>query len=272
MPCATADEATSVPTSLELPSWLPLSVLTWAAAMAVFHGFGLGFEWCDRHGKLARFKTPRAHRFGYRRVLPRVLLNQCLILLPCMVLCQAAGLAFVGAPHLSLVQLLVGFVLMGVGHDVVQYVAHRWVLHHPRFSWVGHRLHHAIDTDVSIGACFMSPGDFLLNIALPYLLPLIAIGGGGSDILFQLMVLCLGMLGGLYEHSGYDFSKVSATTASGLPSRLARLLQRLPSALISSHAHSEHHRLGTVSFSDGFGSPGLCDAVLRTRWDARRRA
>jgi sterol desaturase/sphingolipid hydroxylase (fatty acid hydroxylase superfamily) len=252
-----------------LPSWLSLSVLTWAAAMIVFHGLGLGFEWCDRRGTLQRFKRRRARRRHYVDVLPRVLFNQCFILLPSMVLCQMLGLAFVGAPHLSVSQFLVGFVLMGVGHDVVQYVGHRWVLHGRQFSWLGHRLHHAIDTDLSIGACYMSAGDFFLNIVLPYLLPLIAIGGG-SDVLFQVLVLCLGMVGGLYEHSGYDFSIMSETPAAGLPSRLGRLLQRLPAALVSSHAHGEHHRLGNVSFSDGFGSPGLCDAILGTRWNASR--
>lgn len=252
----------------ELPSWLPLSVLTWAAGMVVFHGVGLAFEWCDRRGKLRRFKTRRDPRFGYADVLPRVLFNQCFILLPCMVLSEVLGLAYVGVPHLSMTQFGIGLVVMGIGHDVVQYAGHRWLLHNPRLSWLGHRLHHSVDTDVSIGACYMSTGDFVLNIVLPYLLPLIVVGGGGTDTLFQLMVLCLGMLGGLYEHSGYDFSIVPS--GSGPVPWFLRLLQRLPSAMVSSHAHGEHHRLGTVSFSDGFGSPGLCDAVFGTRWNARR--
>jgi len=259
-----------VPLFPELPLWLPLSVLTWAAAMVVFHGLGLGFEWCDRHGKLRRFKVRRARRFGYAAALPRVLLNQCFILLPCMVLCQMLGLAFVGAPHLSVGRFLVGFALMGIGHDVVQYTGHRWVLHNPRFSWLGHRLHHAIETDLAIGACYMSVGDFVLNIVLPYLLPLILIGGG-ADILFQVLVLSLGMVGGLYEHSGYDFSIAATTPAAGLSARVGRLLRGLPAAMVSSHAHAEHHRLGSVSFSDGFGSPGLCDAVFGTGWNATRQ-
>jgi hypothetical protein len=37
--------------------------------------------------------------------------------------------------------------------------------------------------------------------------------------------------------------------------------------LITSKAHGEHHRRFDVSFSDGFGSPGLCDTLLHTRWD-----
>ena len=44
---------------------------------------------------------------------------------------------------------------------------------------------------------------------------------------------------------------------------------------ITSHAHGEHHAKGNVSFSDGFGSPGVCDSAFGTRWDkveARGRA
>jgi hypothetical protein len=37
--------------------------------------------------------------------------------------------------------------------------------------------------------------------------------------------------------------------------------------LVSSHAHGQHHTRGVVSFSDGFGSPGICDTVFATRWD-----
>jgi len=41
--------------------------------------------------------------------------------------------------------------------------------------------------------------------------------------------------------------------------------------LVSSHAHGEHHRVGDVSFSDGFGSPGICDTLFATRWDLVER-
>jgi hypothetical protein len=37
--------------------------------------------------------------------------------------------------------------------------------------------------------------------------------------------------------------------------------------LITSKAHGEHHRRSNVSFSDGFGSPGICDTFFKTRWD-----
>ena len=76
-----------------------------------------------------------------------------------------------------------------------------------------------------------------------------------------------GSVGGLYEHSGYDFA--TGRTDRGA-SPLDRVLRLLPPSLVSSHAHAEHHRRWHVSYSDGFGSPGLCDLVFRTRWDLRR--
>lgn len=247
-----------------LPWWLPLSVLTWAVQMVAFHGVGLLFEWCDRTGALSSFKVRKADRLSYRQLLPRVLVNQTFVLLPAMVLFQAAGLAFTGAPRLSAVHFLSGMILLAVGHDVVQYVFHRFVLHRPRF-WhkLGHSVHHSTGASKAISACYMSPADFLLEIALPYLVPL-ALIGAGADILFNLLVASLGAIGGLYEHSGYDFAfPLAKAKGPGLGPRLLNLL----ALLVSSKAHGEHHRVGNVSFSDGFGSPGICDTVFKTRWD-----
>ncbi len=244
---------------MTLPWWLPLSLLAWATHMVVFHGVGWAFEWCDRHGRLQRFKVRNSDRRSYRQLLPRVLFNQCCILLPAMLGCEWLGLAYVGAPHLSVAWFVGGFLLMGVGHDVVQYFAHRFLLHSRRYRWLGHELHHSTGASKAISACFMSSADFFLEIVCPFLVPLVLIGGGGADVLFQLLAPSLGAIGGLYEHSGYDFA------AGG------GWLARLPASCTSSHAHGEHHRRWTVSFSDGFFSPGLCDLLFATRWNASRR-
>jgi hypothetical protein len=90
------------------------------------------------------------------------------------------------------------------------------------------------------------------------------IGGGGADVLFHSLIASLGAFGGLYEHSGYDFA---------VPLRRTDFFARRPwiggfiASFVSSHAHGEHHRRGGVSFSDGFGSPGICDTIFGTRWD-----
>ncbi|MCI0465809.1 MAG: sterol desaturase family protein [Beijerinckiaceae bacterium] len=247
-----------------LPCWLPLSVLTWAVMMAVFHGAGLLFEWSDRKGLFAAFKVRSTDRLGYGGLLPRVLFNQVFVLLPAMAALQFTGLAFTGAPHLSVWHFLAGFALMGVGHDIVQYVFHRFLLHRPSlFHRFGHSVHHSTGAAKAISACYMSPADFFFEIVLPYLVPL-ALIGAGADILFHLTAASLGAIGGLYEHSGYDFA-VPLRRKSELGTGLK--LQGFLAQLISSKAHGEHHRRSNVSFSDGFGSPGICDTLLRTRWD-----
>lgn len=245
-----------------LPWWLPLSVLTFGVQMIAYHGVGLGFEWCDRAKALRAFKVRDVDRLGYFQLLPRVLANQVLVLLPAMILFQALGLAFTGAPHMSAWHFLVGLVSMGIGHDIVQYVFHRLVLHRPRLMrTLGHALHHSTGASKAISACYMSHADFFLEIVLPYLVPL-ALVGAGADIAFHLIVASLGAIGGLYEHSGYDFA-LAFQNRRGVWSRPAALL----ASLVSSKAHSEHHRRGDVSFSDGFGSPGICDTLFATRWD-----
>ena len=252
-----------------LPWGLPLSVLAWAVQMAVFHGVGLFFEWSDRTGMLASFKVRDSDRLGYFELLPRVFFNQIFVLLPVMVAFQYTGLAFTGAPHLSVCYFLVGIALMGIGHDIVQYVFHRFLLHRPGFfRKLGHNVHHATGASKAISACYMSPADFFLEIALPFLVPL-ALIGAGADVLFHLTVASLGAIGGLYEHSGYDFA-IRLPTLSRSGSRMQPLAWL--SRLVTSKAHGEHHRRSNVSFSDGFGSPGICDTIFKTRWDIAEAA
>ena len=247
----------------DLPAWLPLSVVVWLAQMVAYHAFGLWFEYLDRSGSLAAYKTRPADRLTYVQILPRVLFNQVFVLLPAMVLAQWAGLAFVGPAHIGPLMFVVGLVGMTIGHDVVQYVAHCWILHRPSLMRaLGHSVHHSTTASRAISACYMSPADFLLEIAGPYLLPLIAIsaiGSGGSDLVFHLLTVASGAFGGLYEHSGYDFSVKLARSDSPMA--------RVVAKLVSSRAHAEHHGRGNVSFSDGFGSSNICDTLFRTRWD-----
>jgi sterol desaturase/sphingolipid hydroxylase (fatty acid hydroxylase superfamily) len=243
---------------------LPLSFLAWLVHMIAFHSVGLAFEWCDRTRRLARFKVRDLDRMSYRQLLPRVLLNQTAILLPAMLATEYFGLAFVGSPDLSLVAAILSLVGMGLGHDVVQYASHR-LMHHPALMrLLGHSLHHTTGASKAISACYQSAPDFFLEITLPYLLPLALVGGGGSNVLFHLAVPCLGAFGGLYEHSGYDFGVAFRDPAkTGWRRRLNAALDHLTSSI----AHGNHHTRGNVSFSDGFGSPGLCDTIFRTRWD-----
>lgn len=245
--------------------WAPLSVIAWAVHMLVFHGVGLAFQYCDVTHRFARFKVRDIDRLSYLQLLPRVLFNQVVILLPCMVAVEYLGLAFVGEPHLSPLRFVLSLLAMGLGHDIVQYATHRWLLHDPvRMRTLGHALHHTTGASKAISACYQSAADFFFEIVLPYLLPLVVIGGGGSDLAFHLLVPCLGAIGGLYEHSGYDFGPAFRDLeATGWRRSLYTQLGKL----VSSEAHGKHHTRGNVSFSDGFGSPGICDTIFKTRWD-----
>ena len=63
-----------------------------------------------------------------------------------------------------------------IGHDIVQYIAHRVVLHEPtNMRKFGHALHHTTRASRGISACYMSAADFFLEIVCPYLIPLILI-------------------------------------------------------------------------------------------------
>ena len=255
-----------------LPSWLPLSVYVWALQMVVFHGVGYACEYCDRNRILRRAKVRDIDRKSYRQLLPRVLANQVFVLLPCMMAMQALGLCFSGQPHLPFWLFIGGMIFMGVGHDVVQYATHRYLLHRPSLMrTLRHSIHHSTGASKGISACYMSAPDFFLEITLPYLLPLAVIGGGGSDVLFHSLIAGLGAVGGVYEHSGYDLARLLPREA--IAAHTPRWV-KVVGSLITSHAHGEHHAKGNVSFSDGFGSPGMCDSVFGTRWDlveARRR-
>lgn len=259
--------------SSSLPWWLPLSVVVWAAQMVVFHGVGYLFEHWDRTGAMRRFKVRDQERKSYRELLPRVLFNQVFILLPAMVAVQYLGWAFTGSSALSLLSVIGILVVMGIGHDVVQYATHRYLLHQPALVPVlKHSIHHSTRASRGISACYMSGADFFLEIVLPYLVPLVVVGGGGSNVVFQSLIAGLGALGGVYEHSGYDFSILLPKTA--IAKRMPQFVKTI-GTLISSHAHGQHHTKGNVSFSDGFGSPGVCDRVFGTAWDqveARKRA
>jgi sterol desaturase/sphingolipid hydroxylase (fatty acid hydroxylase superfamily) len=248
-----------------LPVYLPLSLLTFLVMMAAYHGIGFLFELSDRNGWLKSSKVRNIDRLSYAEMMPRILANQVFVLLPSMLFLQWVGLAFTGPEHLSPIRFILSMIAMGIGHDIVQYIAHRGILHRPKLmKLLGHAVHHSTGASKSVSACYMSYPDFFLEITLPYLIPLVVIGGGGSDIFFQFLVAGLGAFGGLYEHSGYDFAA---------PFRKTQFYQRLPGfakaieGLITSHAHAEHHRRFNVSFSDGFGSPGICDTLFGTRWD-----
>jgi len=247
------------------PAALPFSLKIWLVQMLAYHGFGLWFLWLDETGALRRFKNRDAERRSYLQILPRVLANQIFLLAPAMWAFEELGLAYVGPAHLPLATMLVSSVGLTVGHDLVQYVSHRFVLHKAKYlRALGHSVHHTTGASLAISACFMSGADFFLEIVCPYLIPLAVVGGAGTDLFFQSLIVSAGAFGGLYEHSGYDFGLfLRAERGADFTARFRRFIgDRLSTA-----AHGAHHTRGNVSFSDGFGSSNICDTMFRTRYD-----
>ena len=154
---------------------LPLSVNVWLVQMVAFHGIGLVFLWLESSGAIERFRVRPVEVMSYASLLPRVIANQVLVLLPAMMVVQWIGLAFVGAEHISALMWIVGLAGITIGHDVVQYLAHRYLLHRADMMRVlGHSVHHTTTASRSISACYMSLADYFLEITCPYLIPLIA--------------------------------------------------------------------------------------------------
>ncbi|GFP56344.1 hypothetical protein TASIC1_0006051400 [Trichoderma asperellum] len=252
-------------------SRLPLSVKVWAVQQVAFHVIGLVFEWLDSSNALSKIRAREADTKPYKRMLPKVLLNQCLVLLPCMALCEATGLCFTNKGHISTGRAVLSLPVLAIGHDVVQYLTHRYLLHQPNLKlmrMLRHSVHHSTTASKGISACYMSAPDFFLEIVLPYLVPLALVGGGGADLRFHSLVVASGAFGGIYEHSGYDLALAfQAYPRNKEDGWYWKVLASVLSDLVSTRAHHEHHSRGQVSFSDGFGSPGICDTIFGTRWD-----
>lgn len=280
-------------------SELYLPLYAWTVQQVVFHATGLLFEYFDRTNAFPTSKVRHVNldRKPYLSLLPRVLINQVFILLPAMCLSQLAGLCFVGpqeGEHLHWARFLASLPLMAIGHDVIQYLAHRYLLHQPNIHlmrFLKHSVHHSTGATRGISACYMAPPDFLLEIVGPYLVPLALCGGGGSDYFFHALIAAMGAVGGVYEHSGYDFSvhfvdpadtvtmqdvleSYPVKPAAGAPANvqqssplsIRRLVCVALANFLDNRSHGEHHTRANVSFSDGFGSPGIMDTLLKTRW------
>ncbi len=213
----------------------------------VFHAVAGSFQIAD-HFNLAQQHRNCPNAWGkqslptYVQMLPLVVVNQVLVLLPLMLLLERAGVAFheVRATP-SLGAELFAVIVMTVGHDMLFYIFHRFVLHSPHFRFLRHDIHHTSKAHSGVSAMYMHPADFVLEIALPYLVPLV-IAMRMNAVVVPAVTLAAGSVGGVVEHSGYNLTGMNIDTTT----------------------HFLHHRKGHCSFSDGLGSPGLMDTAFGT--------
>eukprot|EP00871_Galdieria_phlegrea_P004855 jgi/Galph1/5370/GphlegSOOS_G4092.1 len=224
---------------------LPLAVICFIGHFVFFHVGCVSLSLCDYLNLLQKYKMHKLGDESYFQLLPRVLFNQLFLLLPSMLMAQYLGLGFCTSEAVfhPLVYVLLAL-WMALGHDVLFYLGHRFLLHSKwGFMRLGHDLHHSTKASIAISSMYMGTLDYILEIVLPYLIPLCLIR---SDMFFDALAPCLGAVGGLYEHSGYNFFPVFET--------------------LSTFAHTMHHVRYNCSYSDGVGSTNLMDNALHTTY------
>ncbi|KAJ3081096.1 hypothetical protein HK100_009979 [Physocladia obscura] len=247
------------------------AMLSWIIFMAIFYALSLFFEFCDRFGLFREQKHFRgtASSPTFERMLPTVLVNQFLILLPSMlVVSSLGGFNYVspaykfsnttnmlltgssqGSPewyHIGPISLLCTLLFAAAIHEILFYVGHRYILH-SRFGYItlNHRLHHSSPTNCAISAFYMTPIDFALEILVPYYGSLgITVYLGLCQPIVAIALLPIGTIGGVYEHSGYNFWP-------GVPG-------------LDTVVHYAHHSKHNCSFADGFGAPSVLDPWFGT--------
>lgn len=225
---------------------LPVSVVCFIGHFVFFHVGCILLSLCDYFQLLQSYKYQKSPPDdSYWKLLPRVLFNQLFLLLPAMLLVQYFGLGFRTTEVLySPVVYIVYSVWMAFGHDILFYLGHRFLLHSKwGFMHLGHNLHHSTKANIAISSMYMGVIDYVLEIVIPYLVPLLFLR---SDMFFDALAPCLGAIGGLYEHSGYNF----------FPHFKA----------LSTVAHTMHHVRYNCSYSDGVGSTNLMDNALHTAY------
>lgn len=230
------------------------TILSFALFFILFHTVALTFEIFDRLQVLHSYKIFHATQTtpSYRKMLPQVVFNQLFVMFPTMLLWTRLGLTYNksrDAPPGIIPQVLSYLscaTLAPFIHEVLFYVPHRFLLHsHWGFKHLNHALHHSSRAHSAISAMYMAPIDFFLECVLPYVVPLTTLTR--MSILprtHAVLMLPIGALGGLYEHSGYNFIPMIDS--------------------LDTRTHGLHHANYNCSFADGFGSTNILDPFLGT--------
>lgn len=210
------------------------------------------FYYIDKYNLLNKYKIHHETicNVNYSTILTRVSINQICILLPTMVLLENFNIIKLNNDNIINIYTLFSLPLFSFGHDIIQYIMHRFLSHnYYLYNLLGHNIHHKINANIAISAIYMSNCDFILIIVLPYIIPLIIIGNN-NNLFINILIISSGMLGGVYEHSGYDFSKIFKNKFIG--------------NFFNNKLHFIHHKKLKVNFSNGFGSTSISDRIFKT--------
>ncbi|KAA8495347.1 hypothetical protein FVE85_1502 [Porphyridium purpureum] len=234
----------------------PLALLGWLGFVISFHVFAgcctlIEQPLLDKYAWpqfLRRFRMHFKGRKGYLEMMPLVLFNQTFVLLPCVLLVGHKGWGFCSQYALlslsTLWRVPIALFGMSLGHDVVFYIGHRYILHtHWGLPIFRHDVHHSTKAADAVSALFMHPFDFFVEIVLPYLVPYVLIAPLSTSLL-DVFIPVLGVVGGTYEHSGFNFWP--------------------DITVLDTRFHAAHHIKWSVSYSDGVGSTNLMDALMDT--------
>ncbi|KAJ3200380.1 hypothetical protein HDU82_008971 [Entophlyctis luteolus] len=148
--------------------------------------------------------------------------------------------------HIAPLPLAATLFLAAAIHEVLFYVFHRYLLH-TRFGYVrlNHKLHHSAPTHSAVSAFYMSPADFCFEILVPYIASVgVPVALGICSPVVAVAMLGVGTVGGMYEHSGYNFWP----GVKGMDTVV----------------HALHHQRNDCSFADGVGAPSVLDEVFGT--------
>jgi sterol desaturase/sphingolipid hydroxylase (fatty acid hydroxylase superfamily) len=151
---------------------LPVAAVCFVGHFIFFHIGCILLSLCDHFKLLQRYKLQRSDNdHSYFELLPRVLFNQLFLMLPAMLLFQYFGLGFQTTEALySPIVYIVFSLWMALGHDVLFYLGHRFLLHSKwGFMHLGHDLHHSTKATIAISSMYMGVIDYILEIIIPYL-------------------------------------------------------------------------------------------------------
>mmetsp|Transcript_526 Transcript_526/g.1800 ORF Transcript_526/g.1800 Transcript_526/m.1800 type:complete len:239 (-) Transcript_526:461-1177(-) len=153
---------------MHVPKSFPTAFLAWLSLMVTFHTVCGFLELCDRRKWLQRFRRqPAGDSITYAEMMPRILFNQVVLMLPAMLLSERLALGYNSRVLFNSVPSLAAcLAVMGIGHDVIFYIGHRYLLHsrwgYKRF---GHDLHHSTKANCAAGAFYMVRSQALTHLA-----------------------------------------------------------------------------------------------------------